>query len=456
MSRASFAVKAVKDADSLVALLTSFGPNNALCSSVPSNGKESGEVVTRAALASNPGSIARTKDAFIFSAGPGVVIVDYDPPKGCAALSQDELWRAVLAAAPGLAVGAVVWWPSGSSCLWNSATGAELAPLKGQRLYALVQDARDTKRTLEVLSARLWLAGHGRVEVSESGHLLVRGLVDLAMTQTGRVDFAPAGAICFAPVEQRRGPPVVLAGGGFIDSRAVFPDLTPEESGRHAAMVSEAKAACRVESATAKAAWKAKHISENLPTLMKAGVSPADGEARISRAIDAAFEGTLLGDFILTVVHDDGRREHVSVDHVLSHRDEFHEKDCLCPLNPEHRGESPDARLYLQSASPVLFNLDDGGGIYHLCRQLARLVFARGLRGDFVDSLLCAVRTWPDVFSGPAGPVQIADGRCLPLTSNRLLLLVGKRCSIYQQGKGGDALSDLNREVCDLALTALN
>lgn len=456
MTAGSFKVRTFSNAPELVELLESFTTAQALCASLPSNGAEAGRIVTRKALPANPGAIARTKDAFTFPSGQaGLLVLDYDPPKSGPVLSRDELWHGVLGVAPALASGLVLWWASGSSLLFDSATGAELAPLRGQRLYIAVQDLSDTPRALEVLNQRLWLAGFGRVEVSEAGGLLERGLFDRALREAARIDFGPAGSVCRSGVEQRRGPTVVLAAGGFVDTRAVFKDLTVEELGRYEALVAEAKEGKRAEAAMAREAWRSKRVAEGLPVLMREGLTAAEAETRLSRTVDAAFGGTLLGDHLLHIVHEDGRREVVTVAHVLANREQFDQLDTLDPLNPGHRSGSPDCRLFLLSASPVAFSLDDGGRVYHLRRQAERIEFSRGSRGELVESLIRALSSFDDVFASDAGPVQIIGTKAVPLNANRLMLLIGSRCALFSKGKGAAVPTDLTRDVSELVLAAM-
>lgn len=454
LASGSYEVKAFADGPGLVQLLSGFTPAQALCSSVPSDGSEVGRIVRRAALKANPGAIARTKDAFHFPSGqPGLLVLDFDPPKLGPVLTRDELWQAVLSVAPGLAKGLVVWWTSASSCIFNGE--AEIAGVKGQRLYIGIQDLSDTPRALEVLSARLDLAGHLRIEVSESGALLQRGLVDLAMKQTARLDFGPAGSICKPPLEQRRGPPVLLANGGFVDSLSVLPDLTAEERGAHDALLAEAKEARREEATAARQRWCAARVAEGLPALMTQGLSAAEAEERLTRTLEAAYGGTLLGAFVLTVAHADGRQERVSVEHVLSHRDDYHQLDCLVPLHEEHRGGSPDARLYLMGSSPIAYSLDDGGSVWRLRRQTERIEVARGQRGALVETLASWASSQDDLFLTDAGPVQVADGRAIPLSDLRLTLLIAQRTAVFARGKNGDVPTDIQRDVAQLVLCAL-
>jgi hypothetical protein len=457
MLAGSLAVLSFDSASALSELLQGFGHDQALCASVPASGLLTVPLVTRKALASTPGAIARTKEAFAWPDGPGLLVLDYDPPKQGAVLSPDDLYDAVVGVAPGLADAGCVWWASGSSCIVNTATGAELAPMRGQRLYLMLAQAADGPRCLQVLNQRLWLAGHGRVDFSASGALLVRSLFDEAMGQKARLCFAPSGSICEAPLQQQRGQPRVLSSGGFVDSLSAVPDLSADELGRYQALIEEAKDSQRAAADAARGAWKAARVAAGLPGLMQQGLTAGDAEARLQRCIDAAFSGVLLGDFLLSLVDDEGVRRDVTVSDVLADRLAFNGLDLLDPVNPGHRQGAPDARLYLLGASPIAYSLDEGGQVYRLRRQHVSIEASRGHRQDLVDRLRSEVIGWDDVFMGPAGlPVIVDGGRLLPLSVDRLSLAVGSRCALFTPTKEGrKSAYDLPRETAQLLLASL-
>lgn len=234
-----FKVESFSTVGELSAVLQSIGHDSALCASVPRNGATSGRIVTKAALQDNPGAMTRTKADFGF-AGAGVSIFDYDPPSKGKALSRSELWALLCDACPAIADAGVLWWSSGSSFIFSGDT--ELQGLRGQRFYVLMLDTSDTERFCDALGKKVWLAGRGYIAVSSSGSKLVRGVFDESMAQPARLDFA-GGAVCHQPLEQRRGSPVVLSDGGWLDTRAALPDLTAEEEARYLALVEAAKAA---------------------------------------------------------------------------------------------------------------------------------------------------------------------------------------------------------------------
>jgi hypothetical protein len=321
-------------------------------------------------------------------------------------------------------------------------------------VYVLIDRASDAARVVKALAARLWLLGYGSIAVSKAGSLLVRCPIDLAPSDSARLVFA-AGSECAAPLHQQRGAPVVLSDGGFLDSSAV-PDLSHTERGRLDALIGEAKAAKAAEAATARAAHRQRCIADRLPTLMTQGISAAEAEERIGRAVDAAYSGVLLGDFTLQLVNEAGEREAVTVDEVLRDRERYEHRDLLDPLNPSHRNWSPDARLYLMSASPIAYSFD-GNKVYRLRRQIERIEVSRGARSELIDSLLAALAQQDDIAITDAGPVQIVGDRLVPLTASALMVLAGHRVALFNRTKGGgSAAADLTRETADLVLSQLH
>src|SRR5205085_7233937 len=141
-------------------------------------------------------------------------------PAGNVAETGEDLRKHLYAAMPELRDAAQLWWPSASSCIYNEATSTEVSGIRGQRLYVLISDARDVPKVGDLLASRLWLIGRGRCDVSTSGSLLERTLVDGAVFQPERLDFA-AGARCEAPLIQRRGMPMRYGTHNPLNSKSL-------------------------------------------------------------------------------------------------------------------------------------------------------------------------------------------------------------------------------------------
>lgn len=188
----------------LSVILAGLDASQALIFGVPVN-EAARRIVTKqafAALGEPDDATPRTNETFHWPTGPGVLMLDYDAPSFGDPLDQQQLVKAVRAAAPGLAEAAMLWRPSASSCIYKGEE--ELIGIRGQRLYMLVQDASDIERAGKALFDRLWLAGYGHIQITGSGSLLERTLIDSAVWQPCRLDFA-GGADCSNGLEQQIG-----------------------------------------------------------------------------------------------------------------------------------------------------------------------------------------------------------------------------------------------------------
>lgn len=398
MSRGRYRVETFTDADSFAQLLGSFGTNEALSASLPLDGSAEGLIVTEAALGVNPGAKARSSQHFSLSDALGIWIIDVDDAR----LTLTELFTAVLTAAPGLAEACIVGWVSGSSLIFNG--DACLSPAKGLRLYILVRSVADVPRAQKALNALLALAGHFRCVVSSAGAVLDRPLADVAMADKGaRLDFCPAGALCTPPLEQRRGPPVILSRGSasatFIDTRVAVPDITAEEEARYRVVVEQAREPVRVEADAKRSAWRAEHERKAIAdAAIKNNTFNTDTiRTQVRRTLDAALQGQLLADFVLIHVNDDGAETPVTVADLLQDRQAFHLSKFLCPLNESHRDRSPDAIAYLDQPTPVLYDLD-AHRAYRLVRQQLAVNIVQGERAQAAMQIARHLREEPDIF----------------------------------------------------------
>lgn len=452
MAEGTYEVQSFDSEQGLVEFLSSVRTDQAISASIPANGSVGGRVLTKDAVAALKAAgggkagevvLSRTKDCFSFPAeGPGLISLDYDPHG--TPLTRDEIWVLLTAACPAVAECAVVWWCSGSSHVFNGET--EIQGPHGQRFYLVAADGADVMHFAQVLAQRLRLAGHGRIDVSVSGSLLDRGLFDAAMFEPARLDFI-GGAVCFPPLSQRRGLPVVLSEGGWLDTRAAMPDLTALEEARYVAALDDAKAKAEPAAAAARAAWVANRVAAGTAKLVANGVPSEQAKERIERTLTSALGRVLMGDFEITL---EGGRV-VTVGEVLDNRDRHHGSKCLDPLNPEHRGGAADGKLYLWGAVPTLFSLDDGGVTYKLCRQPARLYLAPGRKAELASDIVAWLAGEPDIFTKGNVLVQVTDGAVRPVRKHRLTHLVGSRVALYRRSeKGQDIPVDLPGDVVDM------
>jgi hypothetical protein len=420
----------------LAAILQSLTPAQALVYGVPIN--PASKVMTRKAFADAgrpTGATTRTNDAFAWPQGGGVLMLDYDPSKGQNVLDREGLVRAIRKAAPGLAGAGLLWWPSASSCIF--AGSAIKRGLEGQRLYMLVQDAADIPRAGAALVARLWLAGHGHIEISAAGSMLERTIVDSSVWQQSRLDFA-GGAACGAGLHQDRGKPIIMDGSAEpLDTRAALPDLTPEERDRLAAIKAEAKGAAQPEAEGVKVAWIDARVREMLAPEDQGdpeAIKRAEGIAR--RALET---GILAGDFVV-LVERGGKIEPVTVGDMLDNRARFHGCMTRDPLEPDYDGARLVGRLYLMQARPMLHSFAHGGKTYRLHRAPARVELVKGHTSEAATATIDLLRRDPVAFDFGGQLALADDGRVHPLCEHGLAHHLGNVTQFWKLTPRGEAL----------------
>lgn len=337
--------------------ILSLKKNQALCWGVPPG--EEHNVVTKEALPKAPaGTIARTAETMSWPAGPGVLMLDYDPRPGAPALTLEQLHETLIGVCPALEDAPTLWAASASSEIYNTTTGEQVAGIRGQRIYFIVEDASDIPRAGKVLFDLLILAGHGYCDVSRSGRLLLKTVIDKMVWQTNRLDFM-ATAVCEPPLECRRPDPKVLNNDKPpIDTRVALPDLTPEETKRLAEIRTKLRRdpTLLAEQAAAIAKWS----EERRVDLLAKGIDPE----KVERILRAAVEHCQLAhDFELT--HSSG--EVVTVGELLADRDKWHKKEFHDPLEPEYgNNDKRIAVALLDGQRPIIYSHAHGGINYEL------------------------------------------------------------------------------------------
>jgi len=134
--------------------------------------------------------VARDAKHFSFKDGPGILFIDYDPPKGKPAICAEDLHRVLVQSMPALQ-GVTMWWaPSAGSCIYHDIE--QLVGIRGCRFYLVISDARSAKLVGDALFGRLVQAGHGHVHITGAGSQLLRSPVDASVWQAERLDYVRA------------------------------------------------------------------------------------------------------------------------------------------------------------------------------------------------------------------------------------------------------------------------
>ena len=323
--------------------------------------------------------ITRSREHFGFAAGPGLLMLDFDvsgaPRDLLAAVgSPDQTREVLIEALPVLENAPMLWRPSSSSYIY--ADTRELHGLQGQRIYIPVTRASDIPTLGALLYARLWLLGYGYFVISSSGQLLDRTLVDKAVWQPERLDFA-AGPICIPPVERRHQPPRLWnAEAPFFDARSAA-GLTTEERRAVDAKRSVARAALSDKARETREAW-AKERGKQIA--VKTNVAE---QVAVTIAREAAEHCTLRPNFPLQT--ETG--EIVMVADLLANPERWHGERFRDPLEPDYRNDHRIAYANLRPGSgrPFVYSHAHGGVRYSLSHDRAVIRIADGDLPTIVD-----------------------------------------------------------------------
>ena len=429
-------VQAIASLDDLASVLGALTPGQALTHGVPLKSATRVMSTKAHAAAGKPAdATTRTNAMFKWPDGPGVMMLDYDAPGEGEPLDRETVVATLRVAAPALADAAMLWWPSASSCIWHGET--ELRGVYGQRLYILVQEAADIPRAGAALVDRLWLDGHGRFEVSKSGQMLPRTLVDGSVWQASRLDFA-GGAECANGLEQRRGDPVLIEGvAEFIDTRAALPDLTPAERERLTATKAEAKAAAQPDAEIAREEWISERVAEMVAPEDRGDPEAIQAAETVARR--ALESGVLAGDFLLHV-EIAGKVEAVPVGELLDNRERFHNCRTRDPLEPDYDGARLVGRLYLMQARPTLHSFAHGGKTFKLHRAPARIEIVRGQTSEATSAAIERLRADPVSFDFGGQLALAENGRLWPLDEHGLAHHLGSLAQFWKWTQRGDNL----------------
>lgn len=389
---------------SLVDLLT-FGlnKNQALCYGIPNDGLAH-ELTTQAALLNGTapaGAIARNKESFRWADDAGWLMIDYDPAPEGDVLTRDELMAALFALVPAIEHAPMVWNCSSSSYIWNDETERFVSELAGQRVYILVQDARDIERAGSALFAHSWLAAHGYIRVSNAGTLLERSLMDASVWQPSRLDFA-AEPVCVAPLRNDRPMPEPFNNDARpLDTMAAIPALTKEQT----AALKEIKATARQDPSVCndQAEMREVWVLDRLDKL-PANITEEARQQKEKSLRAAVGSYRLWGDFELT--HSSG--ETVTVGVVLDDPERWHGERFADPLDPSKDQRVAWANLR-SGGRPYLYSHAHGGQRFMLLRPVESLQLAKGELPRMVTEILDRLRIEGEVYERAGGLVRFAD-----------------------------------------------
>ncbi|WP_295389890.1 hypothetical protein [uncultured Thiodictyon sp.] len=393
-------------------------------------------------------AITRTRRFFQFRRAPGIMFLDYDPPKpisecsetnppkptkptiGPESISPADLIATLRAVAPCLADAPMLWRPSASSGIVHATTGEPLTGLAGQRIYIPVADAALIPDAGKALVTLLWAAGYGRIEIGAAGQALERTLVDASVWQPERLDFAAPPSL--GPGLRREPQAAFIDGeqGELCDLRRLIDAADGTIKAQAATARKIAKAAARPAIAAAQAAW----IDVEAPVLVQHGIPLDVARAVLARACDVH---DLTGEFRLQC--PDGTT--TTVGDLLDNPAKWHGKRFADPLEPNYGQDPRIAWANLRSGGrPYLHSHAHGGRKFRLVRPSARIRLAVGERARVLDNLLDLLRTRAELYDHGEGSALARiteDARALPASREWLTDHLDRTAQFYSEKVDG-------------------
>ncbi|MDD2660273.1 MAG: hypothetical protein PHY54_11445 [Methylococcales bacterium] len=328
--------------------------NTAFCLGVYNeNYEESVRIVTADRVQFEDGAIARTREYFSYQQAPGILMLDYDPSIwGKRINSADQLIQILTTIDPSFSL--VAFCTRGS--LSAGVHMIDKLPESGQgfHLYIPVNNAFDIPRVGQILFKRLWLAGYGHIDISKSGSLLIRTIIDAAVFSPERLDFV--GKPVVGPGLTWTRSDCIYHHGQYLDT-ASLADLSINEDQKCCRLIELAKKQASFEAQTASKHWHSQQVSK----LVEKGVTLTQAEKQIQNLANGE-KIVLPLDLIL---HFD-KLGAETVRTVITNPSRFDKHSLADPFAPE-KGPSK-AKLWINGPDgiPIISSFIHGGIKYYL------------------------------------------------------------------------------------------
>lgn len=411
----SYRVCHVADLAELNVVLDSLAPTEAATYGRPVT--DQGNVIAQSVKNLAAGAITRTRQNFHFGEGAGILMLDYDPPKGGPVLSPAELMQIVRGCCPALLGVAMLWRPSASS-------GVNGVGITGQRIYLMVSKASAIPAIGKAIFDRLWLAGFGYCAVSKSGQLLERAPIDASVWKPEGLDFAAQPVLNNGIV--RTCYEAEITGAGILDVAEVR-ELTEAEVSE----LKEIKSAVRAAMVPQVQEARAQYVKEVAPVIeerLKKLSLDAD-QAAISLMLDrATAQRILMGDFPLLTAEG----KWIAVGAVLDNPEKWHGTRFADPLEPEV--DKRVAYLNLRSGgNPYLYSHLHHGTYYRLDRAPALIEVTAGELPRMVDSMALLLKKSGQMYERAGVMVYVSEqGKIIQAIATWMKVFVHRHCRFEQ------------------------
>lgn len=331
-------------------------------------------------------TISRTQENFAYSAEKqALLLIDFDT-KGMPdeikkrIVSHGSVEKILDSVFPEFARAAKITRNSTSSGLFNQETGQQYDRTGGVHIYVCVVDGSDIPRALKNIFKRLWIAGFGWIYVSESCRLLVRSIVDQAVSGPERLCFE--GKPNIEPPLAQHPRPCKVVHGQILDTREVFPDLTLDQEKKYQELVAVAKAALEPGLVFLRKEKIEKEVSETVAR----GIDRVRAQKDAERKYHSNNELIELGPTQM-LIFDDPSLANRTVEEVLSNPALYHEKTLADPVEPhDSRGNivRNKAILYVANNRITIYSHKHGGMNYTLLHDASSIekIIIEGKRND--------------------------------------------------------------------------
>lgn len=402
----------INSATEFAEILKNAKTNNAICSGITNFDKVN--IVSQHLFSSQKNTITRTKEYFHFNENtPGILILDYDPPKNSASLSKDEFIGAIAKIITNFKSYSYVWTTSSSSLIYHN--NQEINGITGQRLYLFIENTVDIPRAGKNLHDRLWLQDQGYFFVSKSGQALERSIIDTSIWRPNHLDFI-GGAHCISPIHQKPRP-FEINEGKLLDTNSILSELTEYEIQQLHTIKQQQKLLIKEEISSKQQAYK-KEISLKILQHKNPHISEHTDEEILDAEllVESSLNRILTGDFIITL-HD---KSEITVDEILKNPKKYHNLLTLDPIEPDYQNHKIVGKLYLDAHQKILHSFAHGGYTYKLRSSVKKIQNFSGQMKKLTDQTLKYMKKSQEFFDSADQLVAIDDNQLITMNRDNL------------------------------------
>lgn len=329
-------------------------------------------VYSRKRMINGSGGIVRSKEFLTYEPQPGVIMFDYDPGKGRTVLTPAELIHILSDVHEGFKSCAKIITTSNSS---GVSSGDSVAGSGGIHIYIPVYDASDIPRFGKVIFDKLWLKGHGYIELAKNGAMLVRSLIDVAVFSPERLDFVSPPILADKRLKYSKVEPKFYA-GGYLDTN-LCTDIPPTVKKRLEQTINQKKAELKPQQNRKIKEWSVDQVKR----MVESGTSEAQAKRTISSILEKKTQA-LQGGFVLYFT-DYGP---VTVDKLVSDMSFYDGKTLADPVEgPEYGRTTAIFYANLEGSGKPFINSMAHGGCKYFIQEIDETKPIRRIENPVLD-----------------------------------------------------------------------